>query len=120
MTVDQRRIIAFVCPHGALKSRLAAAYFNVKAPTGWHAVSAAIHPQENVSVHAAPLLAGIEAAAFLDMDPPRELAADQVARVVAIDCQVPGASQWQLTNDDPGPAMRDELRIRVEGLIAHL
>ena len=94
MTVTQRRVIAFVCPHGALKSRLAAAYFNLEAPTGWHAISAAVHPQENpqenVSVHAARLLAGTEAAAFLDTDPPRALAGDGVACVVAIDCQLPG------------------------------
>ena len=120
MVADQRRVIAFLCAHGALKSRLAAAYFNVDAPAGWQAISAGVHPQESVSVHAAPLLAGTPAAAFLDTDPPRALAAGEVARVVAIDCQIPGASQWWLTNDDPGLAMRDELRTRVHDLIAHL
>jgi protein-tyrosine-phosphatase len=33
------RTLLFVCPHGAAKSRLAAAYFNAAAPSGWHATT---------------------------------------------------------------------------------
>jgi protein-tyrosine-phosphatase len=112
------RILAFVCPHGALKSRLAAAYFNLDAPPGWRAVSAGLHPQENVSAHAAPLLAGTAAAPFLDADPPRELSTDDVSCVVAIDCEVGGATMWQLANGEPGDAMREEIASLVEQLVA--
>ena len=34
------RTILFVCPHGAGKSRMAAAIFNRLAPAGWQATSA--------------------------------------------------------------------------------
>jgi hypothetical protein len=117
MKVDKARILAFVCPHGALKSRLAAAYFNLDAPDGWRAISAGLHPQERVSVHAAPLLAGTEAAPFLETDPPREVSPDDVACVVAIDCEVVGARMWQLANGEPGDAMRNEIVSLVEQLI---
>jgi hypothetical protein len=118
MSEDRIQILAFVCTHGALKSRLAAAYFNLAAPPGWRAVSAGEHPQANVSVHAAPLLAGTAAAAFLDTSPPRSMALDEIVRVVAIDCEIPGATVWDLANGDPGPAMREEIRAKVERFVA--
>jgi hypothetical protein len=118
MAVAKWRLLAFVCPHGALKSRLAAAYFNLNALPGWRAVSVGLRPQENVSAHAAPLLAGTAAAPFLDTDPPRELSAGDVAVVVAIDCEVGGATMWQLANGEPGHAMRKEIASLVEQLVA--
>jgi hypothetical protein len=48
------RMVVFVCPHGALKSRLAAALFNAGPPAGWQAASAGVVPQAAMSVHAAP------------------------------------------------------------------
>jgi protein-tyrosine-phosphatase len=52
------QVVVFVCPHGALKSRLAAAFFNAAARPGWRAVSAGLEPQADPSVHAAALVAG--------------------------------------------------------------
>ncbi len=115
------KMVAFVCTHGANKSRLAAALFTGAAPPGWRAASAGLQPQPAVSVHAARLIAGTGAESLLDHDPPRSL--DQVpdpARVIAIDCRVPGAEQWDLTCQEVGAAMVAEIRDRVERLAARL
>jgi hypothetical protein len=117
MTLAVNSTIVFVCPHGALKSRLAAAFFNHAAPSGWHALSAGVTPQEHVSVHAAPLLSGKAAAAFLETRSPRPLTTILGDRLVAIDCEVPGATVWRLANDEPGPAMSDEIRGLVDQLV---
>ena len=113
--------VLFVCPHGAGKSRVAAAWFNGSAPPGWQATSAGVTPQETVSEHAPRLLAGTRVEQLLDTARPRELSAvPDPALVVAIDCpagSVAGAAiSWQLENgrfDDP---MADELRVRAEAL----
>ena len=118
--MERPRTLAFVCEHGALKSRLAAAYFNLAAPTRWRAVSAGVHPQENVSVHAARLLAGTAAATLLDTGPPRPVPLDDVADVVAIDCEFPGARVWRLAAEEPCDAMRAEILALVEELIVDL
>lgn len=111
------RTVVFVCPHGALKSRIAAAWFNTLAPPGWRATSAGLTPQEQVSVHAAPLLAGTGAQALLDLDPPKALdGLSDVDRVVGIDCQIPDSVCWQLDNGHPGEAMRDEIGRLVQQL----
>lgn len=57
------RDILFVCPHGAGKSRLAAAFFNQVAPTGWWATSAGQEPQATLGTNASRLLAGTAAPA---------------------------------------------------------
>lgn len=110
--------VVFVCPHGALKSRLAAAFFNKVAPQGWRATSAGLQPQEQVSVHAEELLAGTDAAGLLEMDSPRALVdLPAPALVVAIDCEVRDAEHWELANGEAGVPMRDELHLRVEQLV---
>lgn len=115
-----RRTVLFVCPHGAGKSRIAAAWFNSAAPPGWWATSAGVTPQPAVSVHAPRLLAGTPAEALLDQDPPRPLTAvADPALAVAIDCppdQVPGALAWTLTAQGFDAKLREELRQRVTGL----
>jgi hypothetical protein len=114
-------MVLFVCPHGALKSRLAAAYFNRVAPVGWQATSAGQQPQQAVSVHAAPLVAGSDVAHLLDTSPPRPIDAVSDARmVVAIDCELPGAGGWRLDQQEVGEEMRDELRHRAERLAVEL
>src|SRR5204863_5333951 len=65
------RTVLFVCPHGAAKSRLAAAVFNQVAPDGWHATSAGLQPQEEMSVRTVDLVAGTDLDALLDRQPPR-------------------------------------------------
>jgi hypothetical protein len=110
-------VVVFVCPHGALKSRLAAAYFNRVAPVGWQAISAGQQPQQAVSVHAAPLVAGSDVAGLLDTSPPRSIdAVSDAGMVVAIDCELPGAVAWRLDQQEVGEEMRDELRQRAEHL----
>jgi hypothetical protein len=104
-------VVLFVCTHGALKSRLAAAFFNQAAPAGWQATSAGLQPQEAVSVAALTLVAGTDAADLLDRDPPRPLAGAPAAdRLVGIDCDVPGGIRWDLHHPQAGEPMRDELR----------
>lgn len=111
------RTLLFVCPHGAAKSRMAAAFFNRAAPPGWHATSAGVEPQETVGSNAVRLLAGTDAEALLDREPPRSIAAVEApAQTVAIDCDVPGAKRWNLDRREFDHAMRDEIRGRAEAL----
>ena len=109
--------LLFVCPHGAAKSRIAAAFFNRIAPPGWHATTAGVDPQATVGANAVRLLAGTDADALLDREPPRPIAAvASPARTVAIDCDVPGAERWDLESAQFDDAMRDEIRARAEAL----
>jgi arsenate reductase (thioredoxin) len=111
------RSILFVYPHGAGKSRMAAAFFNQLAPPGWRATSAGQEPQESLGTSAIRLLAGTDAEPLLDRGQPRPITAvDAPAHVVAIDCDVPGAERWALANRSFDSAMRDEIRGRVEDL----
>lgn len=119
------QIVMFVCPHGAAKSRLAAAWFDGSAPPGWRATSAGITPQEAVSEHTSRLLAGTAVAHLLDSAPPRPISAvPEPNLVVAIDCPTgevtPVTVRWQLHNNGFDEAMRDELRTRAESLARHL
>jgi hypothetical protein len=118
--MEVHKTIVFVCPHGALKSRLAAAFFNHASPTGWRALSAGVRPQGHVSVHAAGLLSGSAAAAFLETHPPQPLISVLGDRLIAIDCDVPGATLWRLANEEPGPAMRQEIQGLVEDLVEQI
>lgn len=113
------RTIVFVCPHGALKSRLAAAFFNRVAPPGWIATAAGQQPQPAVSQHAIALVAGTDIEALLDTDPPRPLAGTSDL-IVAIDCAIEDAVGWRLAEPLPGEAMRDELRLRAEQMAREL
>lgn len=113
--------VVFVCAHGALKSRLAAAMFNAAAPSGWNATSAGVQPQEAVSVYAAPLVQGTAAAARLELGPPQPLAARCPAElIIAIDCQVGASRSWRLRDGEPGVGMRDEIGSMVAGLVEEL
>jgi len=113
--------VVFVCPHGALKSRLVAALFNAAAPHGWQATSAGLTPQAEVSVHAVALMATAAEKQWLNVDPPRGLpTAEPGMRVIAIDCAVGDAPSWHLTHGDPGAAMLGELRQRVEMLLTEV
>ena len=114
-------VVLFVCPHGAGKSRMAAAFFNAGAPAGWSATTAGLEPQEQVSAHAPRLLAGTAAEAHLDTALPRPLAAvADPARIVAIDCAVDGGEPWLLEQAVFDEAMRDEIDERVRALIDEL
>ena len=111
------RTVLFVCPHGAGKSRMAAAFFNQLAPAGWRATSAGQEPQEALGTNAIRLLAGTAAEPYLDRELPRPIAAVEApARIVAIDCDVPGAERWTLANRQFDDAMREEIRGQAEGL----
>ncbi|RJL35461.1 hypothetical protein [Bailinhaonella thermotolerans] len=117
-------LVLFVCPHGAGKSRIAAAWFAGAAPGGWTATTAGLEPQERVSAHAPRLLAGSEVADLLDVDLPRPLSAvGEAALTVAIDCPpgaVPGAVEWRLDAREFGEAMNAELRERARRLAREL
>lgn len=111
------RTLLFVCPHGAAKSRMAAAFFNRVAPSDWQATTAGVDPQTTVGANAVRLLAGTDAEALLDREPPRPIAAvDSPTRIVAIDCDVPGGERWDLDRREFDHAMRDEIRGRAEAL----
>src|SRR5215212_5742995 len=111
------QVVLFICPHGAAKSRIAAAFFNRVAPPGWVAISAGQEPQAELGVTAIRLLAGSEAEAWLDHEPPRPIeAVAEPAHLVAIDCQVPEAETWTLTQREINQTLRDELQDRAEAL----
>ena len=114
-------MVLFVCPHGAGKSRMAAAMFNAQAPAGWSATTAGLEPQDQVSVHAPRLLAGTAAEAYLDSTMPRPMSAvADPAHIVAIDCVVDGGQSWTLEQPVFDEAMRDEIADRVRVLIDEL
>lgn len=116
-----QKTVLFVCPHGAGKSRIAAALFNADAPPGWSATTAGIEPQEQVSAHAPRLLAGTAAEAHLDTALPRPLAAvPDPGHTVAIDCRLDGAESWDLEQSEFGEAMREEIADRVRTLISSI
>ena len=117
------RTILFVCPHGAGRSRMAAAFFNNMVPpeSGWQATSAGQEPDKAVGPATVRLLAGSDAEPYLDLERPRPLAAVIAPdRVVAIDCDVPGVERWDLANQEFDEAMRDEIRTRAETLAKEL
>lgn len=119
-----RGTVLFVCPHGAGKSRIAAAWFDAYAPPGWVATTAGVQPQPSVSAHASRLLAGTAASAFLDPERPRPLsAAPDATLVVAIDCPsgaVPATVVWSLEHGEFGAEMAAELQARVRALVGSL
>ena len=120
-TPEPSRSVLFVCAHGAYRSRLAAAFFNAAAPAGWRAASAGLDPQRSMSEAAIELATSTAAEPHLERTRPSALAdAGPVDRVVAIDCDVPGADRWDLGVGDVGPAQRDEIRARAEALAAEL
>ena len=116
------RLVLFVCPHGAAKSRMAAAYFDHVAPPGWTATTAGLEPGPALSPTATRLLAGTDAEALLDLEPPRSVAAVVApSRIVGIDCSPDAATdRWELGHQEFNVEMRDELRARAEKLAAEL
>ncbi|GIH97463.1 hypothetical protein ACFFMN_28660 [Planobispora siamensis] len=116
--------VLFVCPHGAGKSRIAAAWFAQAAPPGWEATTAGLEPQPHLSAHAPRLLAGSGAEHLLDQALPRPLSAIiDPALTVTIDCPpgaVAGAVEWQLQHADFDERMTAELRERVRQLMQEL
>jgi len=96
---------------------MAAAFFNRVTPSGWQAISAGQEPARAVNPDAVRLLAGSPVETLLDRDPPRPITAVEAAeRVIAIDCEVPGAECWSLAQQEIDESMRDELRERAEAL----
>lgn len=116
------QVVLFICPHGAAKSRMAAAYFDLNAPPGWQATSAGIEPDPVLSPTAARLLAGTDAESYLDSAPPRAITEVTSAnRVVGIDCTPDEATDhWQLSESDFNGAMRDEIRARAEAFASEV
>jgi len=116
------RTVLFVCPHGAAKSRVAAACFNRIGPTGWMATSAGLDPGPELSQTAARMLAGTDAAGYLDLAPPRSIAeVTSASRVIGIDCAPSEATDhWALRHPEFDSVMRDEIRTHVESLAAEL
>ena len=122
--MPSRRRVLFVCPHGAAKSPMAAAWFNGAQVPGWSASSAAgVEPQAAVSQNAVRLLAGTPVQSLLEHTAPRPMSEVPAADlVVAIDCggAVAGAVQWQLTHQQFDAAMGDEVRDLVLALAAEV
>lgn len=121
--MTQRRTVVFVCPHGAGKSRIAAAWFNGLALPDWAATSAGVEPQQQVSMHAARLLHGTPVRPLLDEAMPRPMSAVPDADiVVAIDCAdtFPADHRWQLKQQQFDDQLCAEIRDRVHELAATL
>jgi arsenate reductase len=125
-------IVLFACVHNAGRSQMAAALFNGLAdPRRARAISAGTRP--GTEVHPEVIEAMREVGVDLASTPPRpltpELAAG-VALLVTMGCgeecpYVPGAERddWPLPDPKGRPlpevrAIRDEIRARVEGLLA--
>jgi arsenate reductase (thioredoxin) len=122
--------ILFVCVENTFRSVLSEALFNSKAPPGWHAESAGVNPAERINPVVRELLneIGIQ----LDEKAPRVVTPEMVkraARVVTFGCldrcpigaeekgedwPLPGATDRTM---DELRATRDELSVRVDGLI---
>jgi predicted protein tyrosine phosphatase len=117
--VQPPKTVLFVCEHGALRSRIAAAYFNAAPAPGWRARSAGREPQAELSPALERLLSGTRALDVLERDTPRAVSAD-VARTVAIDCDEPADETWLLEHHEADAAMRDEIHRRVAVLAAAL
>jgi hypothetical protein len=113
------KTVLFVCEHGALRSRIAAAYFNAAPPPGWRARSAGREPQDKTSPALETLLAGTPALDVLERDAPRTVSAG-VERTVAIDCDQPADETWVLDHREADGRMRDEIQDRVAALAAEL
>jgi hypothetical protein len=109
--------LVFVCSHGAGMSRVAAAWFNLVAPTNWHAISAGLDPQAELGSNAPRLLAGTTAEPLLDRTPPRPITAVATPdRTIGLCCDAPGGERWDLVHREFVEAMRDEIRERTEAL----
>jgi hypothetical protein len=109
--------VLFVCPHGAGMSRVAAAWFDLVAPTNWHAISAGLDPQAELGSNAPRLLAGTTAERLLDRTPPRPIIAVATPdRTIGLCCDAPGGERWDLVHREFVEAMRDEIRERTEAL----
>lgn len=64
------RAVVFVCAHGAARSGIAAAWFNINPPAGWQATTAAgEEPAPALNQRAEQLLAGLSAHGHLDHSP---------------------------------------------------
>jgi len=116
--MQSQRTVVFVCQHGAFRSRMAAAFFNAAAPAGWHAVSAGLTPQSEVSTRLMPLLEGTGAAGFADLSAPRGFDPAAADRAIAIDEPVIGIDRWQTSGSDE--QVRDQIRNAVAFLIQDL
>ena len=98
-------------------SRIAAAWFNLVAPTNWRAISAGLDPQAELGPNAPRLLAGTRAEPLLDRAPPRPVSAVAMPdRMIGLCCDVPGGERWDLVHREFTEAMRDEIRERTEAL----
>ena len=127
------RKILFACVQNAGRSQMAAALFNRLAPEGLEATSAGTRPARHVHPEVVDVMA--EVGIDLALAEPRALTPELVASadlVVTMGCgeecpAVPGVQRrdWPLPDPagrdlDTVRAIRDEIRGRVESLIAEL
>lgn len=119
----RQRTVLFVCPHGAGKSRIAAAWFDGLRLPGWTASSAGLQPQTEVSVHAARLLAGTPVRPLLDEAAPRPVSAVPEADLLVLidgDDRFPADVRWTLEQQTFDQQMCAEIRDCVHALAASL
>src|SRR5262249_36916299 len=84
---------------------------------GWHATSAGLEPQAELGANALRLLAGTPAERFLDREAPRPIRAVPAPdRVIALCCEVPGSTRWDLAHPEFTDATPDEIRARSQAL----
>ncbi len=128
-----RRLVLFVCVENTFRSVLSEAIFNAYAPRGWKAVGAGVQPATSVNPVVMNLLSeiGIELGAKTPQLVTEKMTSD-AWRVVTFGCldRCPiGAKDKSV--DWPIPAatgktlgelraIRDELRRRVDGLVAEI
>ena len=129
---DGKKVVLFVCEHGAAKSVMAAAHFNRRAQERklpYRAVAKGTSPQEQLSESAVKGLTA-EGLAALPSRPEQVTAADvaAAARVVTFGCDIskvaPG-SRPESWADVPGPgedyaASRQAIDRHLDALLAEL
>ncbi|HVF11734.1 MAG TPA: low molecular weight phosphatase family protein [Actinomycetota bacterium] len=129
----EKPMVLFVCVHNAGRSRIAEALFNRMAGDRYRAISAGTHP---ASAPHPEVVESLEDAGISISGPGKLLTsalAGSAARVIGMGCDVDEAcpalkvplEDWDLP-DPKGKSraqvdeVRDEIRARVEGLVAEL
>ncbi len=125
--------VLFVCVENTFRSVLSEAIFNARAPPGWRAESAGVHPVEQIN----PVVLGLLREVGISLGPktPRLVTpalvatADRVVTFGCLDRCPPGArgkgEDWPLPgatgkNPDELRGIRDELTRRIDLLIRSL
>lgn len=128
------RPVLFVCVHNSGRSQMAEAFYNHLAGGRSHSVSAGTMPADEVQPEVVQVMA--EVGIDISKRTPKLLTPEMIeraSRVITMGCSVEGvcpatfvpAEDWELEDPKGQPPekvreIRDEIRRRVEGLLAEI